>query len=53
MRGTKFHVVELYLTTEVSYRYLALSFKFNTPPLITKWVNNFRIAGPEALRPKS
>lgn len=24
----------------------------NNPPLITKWVNDFRIAGPDALRPK-
>ena len=24
----------------------------NNPPLITKWVNDFRIAGPDALRSK-
>lgn len=24
----------------------------NNSPLITKWVNDFRIAGPDALRPK-
>ena len=48
----KFHVVELYLTTEVSYQDLALSVGINNPSLITKWVNDFRIAGPDALRPK-
>lgn len=48
----KLHVVELYLSTEVSYQDLALSVGINNPPLITKWVNDFRIAGPDALRPK-
>lgn len=48
----KLHVVELYLSTEVSYQELALSVHMNNPPLITKWVNDFRIAGPDALRPK-
>ncbi len=48
----KIHVVELYLTTEVSYQELALSVGINNPPLISKWVNDFRIAGPDALRPK-
>jgi len=48
----KLHVVELYLSTEVSYQELALSEGINNPPLITKWVNDFRIAGPDALRPK-
>lgn len=48
----KLHVVKLYLLTEVSYQELALSVGINNPPLITKWVNDFRIAGPDALRPK-
>jgi len=48
----KFHVVELYLSTEVSYQELALSVGINNPPLIAKWVSDFRIAGPDALRPK-
>lgn len=46
----KLHVVELYLTTEVSYRELALQFGMNNPSLITKWVNDYRVAGPDALR---
>ena len=45
-------MVELYLSTEVSYQELALSVNMNNYPLITKWVNDFRIAGPDALRPK-
>ena len=49
----KLHVVELYLTTEVSYQELALSVGINNPPLITKWVNDYRIAGPDALREKT
>lgn len=48
----KLHVVELYLSTEVSYQKLALSVGINNPPLIAKWVNDFRIAGSDALRPK-
>ncbi len=49
----KLNVVELYLTNEVSYQELALSVGMNNPALITKWVNDFRIAGPLALREKS
>ncbi len=48
----KLNVVELYLTTEISYQELALSVGINNPPLIAKWVNDFRIVGPDALRPK-
>lgn len=48
----KLHMVELYLSTEVSYQELPLSAGINNPPLITRWVNDFRIAGPDALRPK-
>ena len=48
----KLHVVELYLSSEVSYRDLAISQGINNSPLIAKWVNDFRIAGPDALRPK-
>ena len=48
----KLSVVQLYLTSEVSYQELALSQGINYPSLITRWVNDFRIAGPDALRPK-
>ncbi len=48
----KLYVVELYLTTEVSYQELAICVGMNNSPLITKWVNDFRIAGPDALKPK-
>ncbi len=48
----KLHVVELYLTTEVSYQELALSVGINNPALITRWVNDYRIAGSDALKPK-
>lgn len=48
----KLHVVELYLTDEVSYRELALSEGISNEGLIVKWVNDFRVAGPDALRPK-
>ena len=48
----KLSVVELYLSSEVSYQELALSQGINNPALITRWVNDFRIAGPDALRPK-
>ena len=48
----KLHVIELYLSSEVSYQELALSQGINNPALIATWVNNFRTAGPDALRPK-
>lgn len=48
----KLHVVELYLSTEISYQELALSQGINNSLLITRWVNDFRIAAPDALRPK-
>ena len=49
----KMHVVELYLTTEVSYRELALSLGINNPPMIAKWVTDYRAVGADALRPVS
>lgn len=48
----KVHVVELYLSSELSYQDLALQEKINNPSQICKWVNDFNIAGPDALRPK-
>lgn len=48
----KLYVIELYLTTEVSYQELALSLGINNPSLIVRWVNDYRIAGPDALKPK-
>ena len=48
----KLSVVELYLSSEVSYQELALSQGINNPSMIARWVNDFRIAGPEALRAK-
>ena len=48
----KLSVVELYLSSEVSYQELALSQGIDNSSLIAKWVNDFRIAGPDALRPK-
>ena len=48
----KLSVVELYLSSEVSYQELALSQGINNPSMIARWVNDFRITGPDALRPK-
>ena len=48
----KLHMVELYLSSEVSYQELALQEGIHNPSMLTKWVNDFRIAGPDALRPK-
>ena len=47
----KLYVVELYLSSEISYQDLALQEGITTPCLITNWVNRFRAAGPDALRP--
>lgn len=48
----KLHMVELYLSSEVSFRELAAQEGINNPAILVKWVNDFRIAGPDALRPK-
>jgi len=48
----KLHVVELYLSSEVSYQELAISQGINNYSMIARWVNDFRIVGPDALRPK-
>ena len=48
----KLHIVELYLSSELSYQELAKREGIRNPGAITKWVNDFRIAGPDALRPK-
>lgn len=48
----KLHVVELYLTTEISYQELALQVGINNPSMLCKWINDFRAVGPDALKPK-
>lgn len=45
-------MVEFYLSNEVSYQDLAFQENINNPALITKWVNDFRIADPDTLRPR-
>ena len=46
----KLSVVELYLSSELSYQDLALQEGITSPCMITNWVNRFRAAGPDALR---
>ena len=46
----KIFVVELYLTSELSYNDLALQEGIKNPSLICNWVHLFRVAGPDALR---
>ena len=48
----KLGIVEMYLTSELSYMDIALAKKINNPCIIAQWVSNFRAFGPEALRPK-
>ena len=47
----KLSVVELYLTSEISYQDLALQEGISNPCMIANWVNRFRVAGPDALKP--
>ena len=47
----KLSVVTLYLSSEISYQDLALQEGITNPSMIMNWVNRFRAAGPEALRP--
>ena len=46
----KISVVELYLSSEISYQELALQEGITNPSMIANWVNRFRAAGPDALR---
>ena len=48
----KLHVVELYLTGELSYQELALQAGMTNPSPVVRWVMDYRAAGPEALKPK-
>ena len=48
----KLSVVELYLSSEISYQDLAIQEGINNPGMICNWVNRFRAAGPDALRPR-
>ncbi|MGX7348858.1 IS3 family transposase [Dolosicoccus paucivorans] len=48
----KLSVVELYLSSEISYQDLAIQEGINNPGMICNWVNRFRDAGPDALRPR-
>ncbi len=48
----KVSVVELYLSSEVSYSELAFSQNIKNPSIISQWVNIYRTCGPDALRPK-
>ena len=47
----KLSVVELYLSSEISYQDLAQQEGITNPSMITNWVNRFRAAGPDGLRP--
>lgn len=48
----KLSVIELYLSSEISYQDLALQEGITNPSMIVNWVNRFRVAGPDALRPR-
>lgn len=46
----KISVVELYLSSEISYQDLAIQEGINNPSMIANWVNRFRAAGLDALK---
>lgn len=48
----KLNTVNLYLTGEMSYQILANELKINNPPMIAKWVKEFREEGIEGLKSK-
>ena len=48
----KISVVELYLSSEISYQELAIQEGITNPSMIVNWINRFRAAGPDALRPQ-
>ena len=48
----KQNIVKLYLTGEMSYQELANQFNINNPPMIARWVKEFREQGLDGLKPK-
>ncbi len=48
----KLHVVELYLTSELSCQQLTFKVGMTDPSTIARWVNEYRAASPEALKPR-
>ena len=48
----KLHVIELYLSSELSYRQLAIQMGIPNSAIIARWMNEYRAAGPEALKPR-
>ena len=46
----KRNAVELYLSTEISYKNLALSLGINTPSILVNWVQRYRAVGVEGLK---
>jgi len=48
----KLSVVELYLSSEISYQDLAIQEGITNPSMIVNWVKRFRIAGLDGLRPR-
>ena len=46
----KLFVVELYLSSEISYQDLALQEGISNPSLVASWVNRYRVDGPDALK---
>ena len=47
----KLNAVELYLSTEISYKDLALQIKINNPSLLAQWVQRYRAVGVDGLKP--
>ena len=48
----KLSIVELYLSSELSCQDIAFQEGITNPCIISSWVNRFRAAGPDALRPR-
>lgn len=46
----KRNAVELYLSTEISYKDLALSLGINTPSILVSWVQRYHAVGVEGLK---
>lgn len=48
----KLSVVELYLTSEITYQELAIREGITNPSMIASWVDSYRTGGIDALRPR-
>ncbi|MGM7557796.1 helix-turn-helix domain-containing protein [Aerococcus christensenii] len=46
----KLAIVQLYLSSELSYQDIAIQMRIMNAALVAQWISRFRLASPDALR---